>query len=85
MKYMSDRKHSIHEPTRNKLQINPLDFVKFRGSCPHQNRQECLSYLLGSFDVAAFGGIHANAVAFVNKWWNGHCYPILERGWFVYV
>src|SRR5882762_1900468 len=41
--------------------------------------------LLGTFNVAAFGGINANAVAFVNKGRHGHDNSIFKRRWFVYV
>ena len=41
--------------------------------------------LFRSLNVAAFGGIDANAVAFVNKWWHGNGHAIFQCRRFVYI
>src|SRR5687768_10066673 len=39
--------------------------------------------LLRSFNISSFRGIHADAIAFINKGWDGDCDPVFERGRFV--
>ena len=55
---------------------NLLAFVPIRSA---KDRQECLSYFFGAFDVAAFGGVNANAVPFIHKGWNGNGHSIFEQ------